>query len=88
MASPSTGRGTPTKRARGGGGGGKDGGDAAARRGEGVSGPVGEWLKAEGEARMKMADHRRWGQPSTGHRYQRAPFATTQNGHLMVKNSV
>ena len=23
------------------------------------SGPVGEWLKAEGEARMKMADHRR-----------------------------
>jgi hypothetical protein len=32
----------------------------AARRGEGVSGPVGEWLKAEGEARMKMADHR-WG---------------------------
>ena len=25
----------------------------------GQSGPVGEWLKAEGEARMKMADHRR-----------------------------
>ena len=24
-----------------------------------VSGPVGEWLRAEGEARMKMADHRR-----------------------------
>ena len=24
-----------------------------------ASGPVGEWLKAEGEARMKMADHRR-----------------------------
>jgi hypothetical protein len=27
--------------------------------GAGQSGPVGEWLKAEGEARMKMADHRR-----------------------------
>ena len=27
--------------------------------GHGQSGPVGEWLKAEGEARMKMADHRR-----------------------------
>ena len=26
---------------------------------DGQSGPVGEWLKAEGEARMKMADHRR-----------------------------
>jgi hypothetical protein len=24
-----------------------------------AQGPVGEWLKAEGEARMKMADHRR-----------------------------
>ena len=33
--------------------GGLDGGGA------GQSGPVGEWLKAEGEARMKMADHRR-----------------------------
>jgi hypothetical protein len=54
------GLGTPTKRARGATGGrGNGGGEAAARRGEGVSGPVGEWLKAEGEARMKMADHRR-----------------------------
>lgn len=69
LASPASGArgvggGTP-KRARGGGAKGGSGGasaatnDTAARRGEGVSGPVGEWLKAEGEARMKMADHRR-----------------------------